>query len=77
MSKENLETFQKAFLKSTLLQEKLKTAFDRESFIKLAVELGTQNGYSFTAEEVDAALLKPTAISASGQFRVQSVKDIW
>jgi hypothetical protein len=77
MSKENLETFQKAVLKSTLLQEKLKAALDRESLIKLAVELGTQNGYSFTAEEVDAALLKPTPVSASGRFQVQSVKDIW
>lgn len=77
MSKENLETFQKTFLKSSLLQEKLKTAFDRESFIKLAVELGTQSGYSFTAEEVEAALLESTPVSAIGQFRVQPTKNLW
>jgi DNA-binding winged helix-turn-helix (wHTH) protein len=54
----DLEKFQELVLKSEskALREKLKQASDKESFVNTAVELGTKNGYHFTAKEVWAAM---------------------
>ncbi|HEY9652914.1 MAG TPA: Nif11-like leader peptide family natural product precursor [Coleofasciculaceae cyanobacterium] len=56
MSRESLEQFYQQVLQEPSLQEPLRTAPDRDSLVRLAVELGEQNGYSFTAEEVEAAI---------------------
>lgn len=56
MSKESLEQFREVVLKYTTLQERLKATANTESFIKLAVKIGEESGYSFTPEEVEAAL---------------------
>lgn len=77
MSQENLETLKQVLLKSTLLQERLKPALDRRSFVNLVVELGAERGYSFTAEEVELSLLEPAPLAATGQFRVEPIKNLW
>lgn len=56
MSRESLEQFYQQVLQEPSLQEPLRTALDRDSLVRLAVELGERNGYSFTAEEVEAAI---------------------
>lgn len=77
MSQENLETFKQVLVKSTLLQEKLKPALDKESFVQLLVELGAERGYTFTAEEVDLSVLEPAPVAATSQFRVEPIKNLW
>jgi Nif11 domain len=53
MTKE-VEQFHQLVLQDTSLKERLKQSGDRESFLNLAVELGKQNGYSFTYNEAKA-----------------------
>jgi predicted ribosomally synthesized peptide with nif11-like leader len=54
MSQANVEQFYKVVQNSQQLQEQLGAAENKESFNELAVRLGQENGYTFTAEEVDA-----------------------
>jgi predicted ribosomally synthesized peptide with nif11-like leader len=56
MSRESLEQFYQRVLQDTALQEQLRSARDRASIISRAVELGQQNGFSFTREEVEEAI---------------------
>jgi predicted ribosomally synthesized peptide with nif11-like leader len=52
MSRESLEQFIQIVLETPALQEQLQVAPNRASLVRRAVELGEENGYSFTAEEV-------------------------
>jgi len=56
MSKANLEQFYQEVLKDQALQERFRTVAGSDSVAALAVELGQEKGYSFTAEEVQAYL---------------------
>ena len=56
MSKEAVEGFYKKVMKDPGLQEKFKAATTEDAFIKLAVDLGAKNGFSFTAEEARARM---------------------
>lgn len=53
MSKE-IEQFHQLVIKDSALKERLKQSSDQESFVKLAVQLGEERGYSFTPSEVEA-----------------------
>lgn len=53
MTKE-IEQFHQLVLQDPSLKDRLKQSGDRESFLNLAVELGKQNGYSFTYNEAKA-----------------------
>ncbi|BAZ52081.1 hypothetical protein NIES4103_47400 [Nostoc sp. NIES-4103] len=56
MSKENLEQFYILVQNSEELQQQLGAIQDSQIFNETAVRLGQENGYSFTADEVDAFL---------------------
>jgi predicted ribosomally synthesized peptide with nif11-like leader len=56
MSRESLEQFYQRVLENPALQEPLREAPDQESLVRLAVELGRENGYDFTTQEVVAAI---------------------
>lgn len=56
MSEESLEQFRQLVLQDLALQEKLGETDDRETFLALVVRSGEERGYSFTAEDVEAAL---------------------
>jgi predicted ribosomally synthesized peptide with nif11-like leader len=58
MSRESLEEFYQRVLTDPVLQEPLRVASDRESFVRIGVQLGEEHGYSFTAEELDEAILE-------------------
>ena len=58
----SIEQFYQELLKSPELQAKLKQASDPESLCQLAVKLGEEMGYSFTIEEVRAAMAIEVAI---------------
>ena len=49
----DLQAFIQAVLKDPRLQDQLKAAPDRESFVELAVQLGRAKGYSFTSEDLE------------------------
>ncbi len=53
MSKQ-VEEFHALVLKNRALSDRLRTAADRPSFVKLAVQIGAEQGYSFTHREVEA-----------------------
>lgn len=57
-SRESLEAFYQQLLADPVLQEPLRVASDRESFVRIGVQLGKEHGYSFTAEELDEAILE-------------------
>jgi len=52
----NLEQFYTFVQTNQQLQEQLGAAKDRESFNELAVQLGQENGYTFSVNDVDAFL---------------------
>jgi predicted ribosomally synthesized peptide with nif11-like leader len=52
MSLESLEQFRQRFLEDQALQSQLQEASDLGNLVDLAVRLGRENGYDFTAEEV-------------------------
>ena len=77
----SLQQFIQALMKDRAMQEQLKAAPNRESFIKLAVELDQQNGYSFTAEDLEALRTQQDRIPVESstldeQLRVKR-KAVW
>lgn len=56
MSQANVEQFYKLVQNNEQLQEQLKAAVNKESFIELAVKLGQENGYTFTGQDIEAFL---------------------
>ncbi|MGF1675320.1 MAG: Nif11-like leader peptide family natural product precursor [Rivularia sp. (in: cyanobacteria)] len=52
----DLEKFYQELLKDSMMQERLKAATDPDCLSKLVVEMGNEKGYSFTKEEVQAAM---------------------
>ncbi|NJR62449.1 MAG: Nif11-like leader peptide family natural product precursor [Cyanobacteria bacterium CRU_2_1] len=61
-----LEQFYQELLKDPMLQEQLKSAINPENLCDLAVELGKEKGYSFTKEEVFAAMAIEVAVGEEG-----------
>jgi predicted ribosomally synthesized peptide with nif11-like leader len=53
---ENLDQFLQMVAQDLELQEKLKDTFDRDAYISSVVKLGNEKGYSFSNNEVVAAL---------------------
>ncbi|MGH7264565.1 MAG: Nif11-like leader peptide family natural product precursor [Candidatus Rokuibacteriota bacterium] len=52
MAKQGLEGFHQKVLSDPALQARLRTAADESSFLQLAVELGKEHGYHFTADDI-------------------------
>lgn len=67
-----LEQFYQALLQDPMLQERLKAATDPDNLCELAVELGQEKGYSFTKEEVLAAMAIEIAI---GEGQIVALSD--
>ena len=51
---QEVEQFHRLVIQDLSLKEKLKQSANQESFVKLAVQLGKENGYSFTPSEVES-----------------------
>lgn len=52
----SLEQFYQEVLGDVTLQERLKAATSSEELVSIALQLGAEKGYSFTKEEVLAAM---------------------
>jgi predicted ribosomally synthesized peptide with nif11-like leader len=56
MSEKSLNDFYKAAQSDTALQQKLKQAPDKDSYLNLIVQSGKEKGYDFTRQEVQSAI---------------------
>jgi predicted ribosomally synthesized peptide with nif11-like leader len=56
MSKENLERFYELVRNDATLQKQLANATDADQFADLAVRLGAQSGFAFTADDVRSSI---------------------
>jgi predicted ribosomally synthesized peptide with nif11-like leader len=79
MSRESLEQFIQLVLDTPALQEQLQVAPERESLIRLAIELGEANGYSFTAEEVEGKIqeyIEQPDLQPETRFSLPNIVDL-
>jgi predicted ribosomally synthesized peptide with nif11-like leader len=60
MSQTDLEQFCERVLQNQSLQEKLRSISDRQAFIASVVQLGTEQGFTFSVEEVQTAMQNMT-----------------
>jgi predicted ribosomally synthesized peptide with nif11-like leader len=58
MSEANLHQFLAKAVNDSAIQDQLKNVADRATFSETAVRLGRQQGFDFTAADVDAALFQ-------------------
>jgi predicted ribosomally synthesized peptide with nif11-like leader len=58
MSEANLQQFLAKVTSDSTLQDQLKNVTDEGVFTQTAVRLGRENGYDFTAADVDATLFR-------------------
>lgn len=58
MSEASLQQFLAKVVNDSALQDQLKNVTDKGTFAETAVRLGRQNGFNFTAADVDATLFK-------------------
>jgi len=56
MSQENFERFRQQVLGDAALQLELREVTNQEIFVQRVRQLGEERGYSFTVEEVEAAM---------------------
>ena len=56
MSIENVKQFYQVVVQDPALQQQFQSVSDEESLVHLAVEVGQQQGYSFTPDEVMQAI---------------------
>jgi hypothetical protein len=54
--RQNLERFGQLVLADRELHDRLRTTADEKTFVALAVRLGAERGFDFTAEVVETAL---------------------
>ncbi len=65
MSQEAVRSFYNKVLQDRSLQERFKSAPNNEAFVQLAVSLGSESGFTFTADDVRAQLKKGPAGSGT------------
>lgn len=61
---QSLEQFKQQVLQDPTLSEQFKMASSPEEFVNLAVQLGQQLGYNFTAADVQASLAEQSSTSS-------------
>jgi predicted ribosomally synthesized peptide with nif11-like leader len=76
MSFESANQFYQQVLQEPALLQQFQSAPDRESLANLAVEVGQQKGYSFTAEEVEQALAAQSAASEAGELSDRQLEAV-
>jgi predicted ribosomally synthesized peptide with nif11-like leader len=69
------QLYQELMWELDLLQQFI-TAQARESFVNMAVEVGPQNGYSFTVDEVEQALGAQSAASEARELSNQQLEAV-
>jgi predicted ribosomally synthesized peptide with nif11-like leader len=76
MSVETVNQFYQEVMQEPALLQQFQSAPDRESLANMAVEVGLQNGYSFTVEEVKQALAAQSAASEAGELSEEQLEAV-
>ncbi|NJS09142.1 MAG: Nif11-like leader peptide family natural product precursor [Microcoleus sp. CSU_2_2] len=76
MSVESVNQFYQQLMQEPALRQQFQAALDRESLVNLAVEVGQQKGYKFTAEEVKQALTAQSVISEAEELSDQQLETV-
>ncbi|NJK66416.1 MAG: Nif11-like leader peptide family natural product precursor [Microcoleus sp. CSU_2_2] len=76
MSVKSVNQFYQEVMQEPALLEQFQSAPDRESLVNLAVEVGQQNGYSFTIDEVKQALAAQSAANEAGELSDQQLEAV-
>jgi predicted ribosomally synthesized peptide with nif11-like leader len=76
MSFESVNQLYQKVMQEPALLEKFQSAPDHESLVNLAVEVGQQKGYSFTASEVEQALAAQNAASETGELSDEQLEAV-
>ncbi len=56
MSQQDFELFRAQVLRDRGLQDQLREIEERDAFVRKAVQLGQENGYSFSVDQVMTAM---------------------
>ena len=56
LPRQNLERFRELVLRDPALQEQLREPAETEGFVALVLQLGRARGFTFTADDVTAAM---------------------
>jgi predicted ribosomally synthesized peptide with nif11-like leader len=76
MSVESVNQFYQEVMQEPALLQQFQAAPDRESLVNLAVEVGQQNGYSFTIDEVEQALAAQNAASEAEELTDEQLEAV-
>jgi predicted ribosomally synthesized peptide with nif11-like leader len=76
MSFESVNQFYQEVMQEPALLEQFQSAPDQESLANMAVEMGQQNGYSFTIDEVKQALAAQSAASEAGELSDEQLEAV-
>jgi predicted ribosomally synthesized peptide with nif11-like leader len=76
MSFESVNQFYQEVMQEPALLEQFQSAPDQESLVNMAVEVGQQNGYSFTVDQVKQALAAQSAASEAGELSDEQLEAV-
>lgn len=73
---QSLEQFRQRVLQDSNLSEQFKTVSNPDEFANLAVQLGQQLGYSFTADEVKKAIAQQSSAGETQELNDAQLEAI-
>lgn len=76
MTSTAIEQFQQLVGSSPAIQAQLNAAPDNASFVRLAVQLGAANGYSFSEQEFRTAMAAMTAAPGGGELSDEQLESV-
>ena len=76
MSRANVEGFYRFVEGNEQIQEQLKAAGDKDNFLQLAVDLGQQNGYTFTTQGVEEYLSEMAMQVPDGELSEEQLEAV-
>ena len=74
--RDNLENFYTFIQNNQQLQEQLAAAPDQESFTEMAVRLGKENGYTFTAEDVNNFINQKRQEANNAELSIEDLQAV-
>jgi predicted ribosomally synthesized peptide with nif11-like leader len=76
MSQKNIEQFYNLVSSSQELQEQLGAVEDQEQFAEMAVNIGRDNGYSFTVQDVNNFISSNREMQESDQLGKEELEAV-
>lgn len=73
---EQLQQFKEQVLQDLALAEQFKAVSDLQDFIDLAIRLGQEHGYSFTAEDLQTVLAESASADAQLELTDEQLASV-